>query len=401
VRSLAESAIRAGFRPLCVDFFEDADLQQLLRSDRGRMVAHINGFDEIPERIRSIRHDIPCVWAGGLENHLDVLEELSTHRQIVGPNLEIVGKVRNPVVVARWLRESGFRIPLTSQSPPDSKITWLRKSLRSSGGLGVTTELDGASHAITQEQTPLHIYQEYIDGVSMSAVLISDSSGLQLLGTSMQLAGWSCLGASEFQFCGNIGPIALSKTLYQTILSAGQVLADQGLRGVFGIDFILRNGELWFLEVNPRMTASHMVYEATGRCQNLFSRHLSTFGYQSTRPCEQLLSSDVPNVVARLIVWTRTPIRTGKRFAQETWRISDTCRISDVPPQNSAIPASSPVFTVELRGDSFFSVIDQVQQLHKQRTVQALCDWLAVAKSLRTLHGRFESNTVHGNAVRT
>jgi hypothetical protein len=76
-------------------------------------------------------------------------------------------------------------------------------------------------------------------------------------------------------------------------------------KGVFGVDFVLRQGEAWFIEVNPRLTASHMLYEnAASRHReerSLVTRHLAAFGWRpadNTSPRRQRLrnadASEVP-----------------------------------------------------------------------------------------------------------
>jgi hypothetical protein len=130
------------------------------------------------------------------------------------------------------------------------------------------------------------IYQQLISGSPASATFVADHQGCRLIGCSLQLCGWSSLGAGEFQFCGNYGPITLPTALIAKIEAVGQLTAARaGLRGVFGIDFILpdgprsgpgtQNSDPYFLEVNPRLTASHELFDlnfTNGR--SLFLQHI-------------------------------------------------------------------------------------------------------------------------------
>ena len=329
VRSLAESAIAAGFHPLCVDFFEDEDLKNLLGSGRGRFVGRINSFQQIPQVIRSVRKSIPLLWAGGLENHTNLLRDISSTRAVIGPDLECVDQLRNPWKLYDWLTKAGIDVPrLATDATAESDCHWLRKSVTSSGGLGVGNKVaagptDAALNAGTA-QTDVHVMvaplrdetidkaevpaaqwfaqsgvqlrdvylQEYIDGVPMSATLCADESGLHLFGMCLQLTGWPCLGASDFLFCGNVGPVDPGEAVMRKVVAIARVLIEcSGLRGVFGLDFILRQGKVWLLEVNPRLTASHMLFELQ-QPGLLVHRHLAALGWKSSRPRRSLEASD-------------------------------------------------------------------------------------------------------------
>ena len=66
----------------------------------------------------------------------------------------------------------------------------------------------------------------------------------------------------NFNYCGNIGPITLPVPVRNILQGIGDTLAVKaGLRGVFGIDFILEGKTPVPVEVNPRYTASVEVLE--------------------------------------------------------------------------------------------------------------------------------------------
>ncbi|WP_217551268.1 ATP-grasp domain-containing protein, partial [Pantoea sp. GbtcB22] len=71
---------------------------------------------------------------------------------------------------------------------------WLRKPLKSGGGLGIRFSKPGES------ASPHHYFQEFIDGTPMSALY----GGTTLLGVTEQLIGEPWLHATPFAYCGNI-----------------------------------------------------------------------------------------------------------------------------------------------------------------------------------------------------
>lgn len=389
VRSLAESAIAAGLRPLCVDFFEDADLKDLLSSGRGRFVGRLDSFDQLPQVIRSVRKSIPLLWAGGLENHTDVLREVSRSRPVIGIVPAIIEQLRDPVTLQSWLSDAAIDSPrLATENTADATCSWLRKSVASSGGLGIGRHAHvGRTEAAVSAgtaQTGFHItpagsrdeiidkadvpasrrfarsglhppdvyLQEYIDGVPMSATFCANESELELFGMSLQLIGWPCLGATDFLFCGNIGPVDPGDKVRKQVLEIARVLADRsGIRGVFGIDFVLRQGRVWLLEVNPRLTASHMLYELQ-HPGLLVHRHLGAFGWTSKRPQRSRKSpmsgvlKTPPAVSLRLIFWAREDVCIEGQFAAN--QSTDTFRFADCPQPGTVVGKSSPLCSLHI-----------------------------------------------------
>ena len=363
VRSVAESAIAAGLRPLCVDFFRDEDLQNLLGSGRGRFVGRIDDFAQLPQLVRSVRSTIPMLWTGGLENHSDTLREIARHRPVIGAAPDIVEQLRDPRKLNQWLMETTIGVPrVATEATADAHCHWLRKSVASSGGIGI--DLHSSGSPITPALASRGLYlQEYIDGVPMSATLCADQSGAHLFGMSLQLIGWPSLGASGFLFCGNVGPVDPGELVTQQVLEAARILvARSGLCGVFGIDFILRQSRAWFLEVNPRVTASHMLFELQ-QPGLIIHRHLAALGWTSVRPRRSLEKNasrtlqPVSPATARLILWAREDIHVPEEFGTEP---RSTVKITDRPQPGTMVPKSSPLCSIQLSANDCDDIIRQL-----------------------------------------
>ena len=292
VRSLAQSAVRAGWVPWCIDFFADADLLTLLEQSGGCMVGTIDSFRDLPRLVAQVPAEIPLLWGGGLENEPELLEQLSRHRMVLGCSVEAVRKSRDLQALHKLLSQStgsesvvrvpatcwpgselpGCRVslfishPLISRASSASQASgqrWLWKPCHSAGGVAIE-EINANDAAYDRINGYL---QQYVPGIPISAAFIVTESGVELAGCSLQLTGWPSLNASGFQFCGNFGPVGLPETILQPLhVAAVSIAATMGLTGVFGMDFILSHGQLWFLELNPRVTASHEIYELTKGC---------------------------------------------------------------------------------------------------------------------------------------
>lgn len=400
VRSLAQSAISAGLRPLCVDFFEDEDLTHLLKSDRGRFVGRIRTFEELPSAISGIRRTIPLLWAGGLENHSDVIRAINTQRPVIGPDPSAVEALRQPQNLVNWLTDAGLKTPrLAFSGNASADCSWLRKPRAGSGGLGIRSMSlrSNDSHQSANFPGPTEYLQEYIDGVPMSAIFCSNHRGLKLVGTSLQLIGWPGLGASDFLFCGNVGPVNPGESVNGQLMQAAQsIVHHTGLRGVFGIDFILRGGEAWFIEVNPRLTASHMLYDdaehkGTGDgC--LVLRHLAAYGWAPrSNPARKTsrFARKPATIQARLILWASEDVRFTnvlKDARGEFWTIADT------PQPGTVTPAGSPICSIHIMADSNAELLQRIQNLNGSRKPGLTFSWPDISRQLGMLFDRYQRN---------
>jgi len=346
-----------------VDFFEDEDLTKILGSGRGRFVGRIDSFDQLPKRVRTVRSSIPMLWAGGLENHSDLLREIGQHRPVIGADPAIVDCLRDPWKISGWLENATIGVPrLATAASAGVDCPWLRKSVNSSGGMGIGISAAGGAKEKAASSRGVYL-QEYIDGVPMSAKFCSDAAGVHLFGMSLQVIGWPSLGASGFLFCGNVGPVDPGQEVTRQVMEAARVIVEQsGLKGVFGIDFILRHGHAWILEVNPRITASHMLYEQQ-HPGLITHRHLVALGWQATRP-KRLLEQDsirslvpISAVTARLILWAGEDIRVPKSFGADS---VSNLKIADCPQPGTVVSRSSPLCSISLTGEDSEDIIRQL-----------------------------------------
>jgi predicted ATP-grasp superfamily ATP-dependent carboligase len=108
--------------------------------------------------------------------------------------------------------------------------------------------------------------QEFIEGEPLALLFLGGGGRSRLLGLTRQLVGSPWLHAGPFRYCGSIGPLDPGIVARPALEELGQLLATEcGLEGLFGVDGVLRDGNFWLVEVNPRYTASIEVLEhATG-----------------------------------------------------------------------------------------------------------------------------------------
>lgn len=386
-RAAAESAAGAGFAVTALDAFGDLDQHpgvralSLPRDLHRRFTAR-----SAAGAARAIEGDA-VVYLSPFENHPAAVRALSAHRVLWGNPPDVLRRVRDPLQLAASLARRGFAVPrvivggssrpasaeryATATAPPPDRRSatespaatgWLLKRRASGGGRGVR-----AANAGTSPGRGAYL-QERIDGAPGSVVFAAASGRATVLGVSRQLIGERAFGADGFRYCGSILVTANRGTIpgathapapdawlgdgsrgslgYVTTVVAGAVALaaavteEFGLVGVNGIDFIVRGGIPYPIEVNPRWTASmELVERAYG--VSVFGAHVLA----STRG--ELPAFDVASAwttapaVGKAIVFARAAVRVGDTRA---WL--DDPDVRDVPHPGEHIAAGRPVCTV-------------------------------------------------------
>jgi predicted ATP-grasp superfamily ATP-dependent carboligase len=263
-RAAAFSALRAGLRPWCADLFGDTDLRARCPTVRLPGDVYPHGF------LRLIDRELPGPWmyTGALENWPALVEELARQRTLWGNVGWALNRSRLPWLVADLLRRVGLPVPATCIGPEavPAGERWLVKAQHGAGGTAIHF-WDARRGKLPRR--PFY-FQEFVDGIPQAAIYVGDGSKARLLGATRQLVGEPWLHAAAFHYCGSLGPLPLVPGLRQALQRLGDVLAHGcGLRGLFGVDFIRRDGLPWPVEVNPRYTASVEVLEYAAGVQAL------------------------------------------------------------------------------------------------------------------------------------
>lgn len=262
-RAAAFSALRAGWNPVCLDRFADADLQS--RALVQRIDEYPGGLNEAVEAIPPC----PAIYVGGVENSPETVQAIVRCHELWGNCGAALSGVRDPKQLAETLRLGQVNVPewRGADDPPPRDGNWLVRPLNGTGGRGIQVWSEETADGATLREP--HGFQRRIEGTACSAVFVApeEVGDIRFVGVTRQLIGEAACHAAPFQWCGNIGPVALSIPVEHLIRRAGNVLKWKlGLRGIFGIDFIVDADDTpWVTEVNPRYPASVELLEfATG-----------------------------------------------------------------------------------------------------------------------------------------
>jgi predicted ATP-grasp superfamily ATP-dependent carboligase len=357
-RAAAFSALRAGLRPACADLFGDADL-------RARCPVRVLPPQRYPDGFRRLVRQMPVapwMYTGALENRPRLVQELAALRPLWGNDAAALACVRSPLGLAARLAREGVPCPevrLPETGAPAGR--WLVKPVRGAGGVGIRFWEEGA---------PLprkgHFLQEYVAGEPCAALYCGDGRSATFFGATRQLVGAPWLHAAPFHYCGSLGPLSLSPPLRAALQRLGDVLAAGcRLRGLFGVDFVLRGGVPWPVEVNPRYTASVEVLEYA-RCFPALAWHRRAF--EAGGPEPPMPSEGPPQaVLGKAILFARAPLTfpadgpwlpTLRRAAPAT----EVPAFVDIPPAGQRIEGGRPILTLFAAGASLAACEQRLQE---------------------------------------
>jgi predicted ATP-grasp superfamily ATP-dependent carboligase len=341
-RAAAFSAQRAGLRPWCADLFDDLDL-------RGHCPTRVVLPDRYPDEFVDLLSQAPpgpWMYTGALENRPRLIRQLARQRPLWGNDGRVLDIVRSPHRVREILTAAGLPCPVVlSQAPRSGEgSSWVVKPRASASGLGIRF-WDGKPLAGRRVRSSY--FQEFISGTDCAALFLGEGQGARHLGVTRQLVGEVWLGATPFRYCGSIGPLDIPATTRATLEAISQALtAASGLRGLFGVDFILRDGIPWPVEVNPRYTASVEVLEyATGL--RALALHRQVF-VSDAPPVPPARAAD--GVVGKAILFARAPLivpEDGPWMASlaSPVPVKEMPAFADIPAAGQFIEAGRPILT--------------------------------------------------------
>ena len=336
-RAAAFSALRAGFEPRCADLFADLDLAAVAPVDQ----VHPRDF---PDALRALERHAPAapfLYTGGLENEPGLIDALASRRPLWGIAGCSLRRARDPRILAEVARGVGLPAPALAFDADGlpRNGSWLVKPRASSGGAGIRFLVADTTHGASD------YFQKRVAGLDVSALFLGDGSNTRMIAVTRQILGRP---GALFAYVGSVGPWPVPETTRGSIERLGGTLANSlNLRGLFGIDLILRDDVPWLIEVNPRYTASVEVIEHAAGLR-LAAEHARVFGVEANiepRPPRMR-----PRFVGKQVIFARRALLATDLSSYVTSGLDALPEIADIPPAGLAIAPGDPVLTVYSEG---------------------------------------------------
>jgi predicted ATP-grasp superfamily ATP-dependent carboligase len=357
-RSVASSLKKLGYNIYSADYFGTCDLQECVNEYKsilkqktyqscGYFTENFNSgcLDELAKDFVDSSDYVICLAGAFPENY--------PKKKIIGN--KTVEDIENKYKLYKRLKNE-FNLPKTFyvsdmgeaceiiNNYPDKKF--ILKPINGSGGYGIKNWEKKDEFIDLKE----FILQELIEGLNISVSVLSTGSQSHTILTSEQIIGEVNLGQKEvYGYCGNIAPLLDDKG---AAMMGEDVINFLSLMGSNGVDFILRNDDLFLIEVNPRLQGTLECAEASLGI-NMMNAHMEA--------CNGVMM-DVPTpkkFAVKMIIHNRERSLVGDlRFKG----------IHDIPLENVIIEKGEPLVTVidskRVLEDAVYSAEKQVSSVY-------------------------------------
>lgn len=270
-RALAASAARAGYRPLVVDCFGDADLAAE-PDDTRTLPAHVRaGFDSasLLQAVDELKRrcdtaPVGLVLGSGFEDRPGLMAKLSDMCPLLGTDAETTRALKDPNVFFPLLDKLKIAHPEFKFERPNPHHGWLRKRVGASGGLHIRP------CSPTTKAGKNRYFQRHIQGDAISVLAVVSKTGTAFALSQQWLAPTS---AMAYRYGGAVSHVALPLEHERELLDAARALTSAaGVRGLVSIDFIVNDDGVYCLEINPRPGATLDVHDDDAG--TLFEAHI-------------------------------------------------------------------------------------------------------------------------------
>lgn len=253
---LARCLADTGRDVIAIDCYGDADTREIAQ-DHYRVSSL--ALADILRAVMALkkRHDLHYViYGSGFEKHLHSLAFLQTQFRLLGNSLSVFSAVQDKRHFFHQLDELAIEYPPVSFDPPASGEHWLAKPLAGEGGLDIRPYRPGSIAGVESMY-----WQHYIDGMAMSVLFVAVKDRVAIVGFQRQLFRRDPL--HPFLFAGVVSCQDLPAAPRSLLAGwTGKIAQRFGLQGLNSLDFILRKGRCYVLELNARPPASLQLYGA-------------------------------------------------------------------------------------------------------------------------------------------
>ncbi len=330
-RAMAQSAVRAGFRPLVLDLYADEDTQAVA-TGFAKIPPGATGFDadsllRAADRLAPRAAGHALIYGSGFERNSALLRQLSRSRTLYGNPPEVVRRVNTPRLFFGLLDRLQIPYPEVSYRLPDKHSDdFLIKPAGGTGGRGVDR--------VSPRAMPYpHYFQRRLDGPAYSALFLADRKTPCLIGFNT-LWTYGEVMHHPFLFAGAINHTPLTDDRKATLRGYLQRLVPAlHLRGLNSLDFMLDGDQIRVLEINPRPSATQILYEADFP-DGLLAWHVAA--------CRGLLpDTEASPALTRAfrVLFSPRPFRVPERLSWPAW-------CADRPASGSVIERGQPICTL-------------------------------------------------------
>ena len=335
-RAVAQSARRAGFVPLVVDFFADLDTRDAAHTCRKLDGDIARGFEwsSLSRALEALAAESPSpifglVYGSGFEDRPKLLTRIAKSWPLLGNDAAVVARIKDPESFFGELDRLGVAHPATaSKRPAKDPSAWLVKRKGGAGGSHI-----GVSGTARARGTVY--YQERVEGRAVSALFVANGRDARVLGFSEQ---WTAPSKrSPWRYGGAMRPARLAPAAEQAMVSAVErATFTFKIKGLASADFMVEGQSALLLEINPRPGATVDIFDSSA--SPLIGLHV-----------DAVMQAKLPRAAPSLAGATASAIAFARKRAAVPLAMSWPAWVGDRPRPGEIIDKNRPICTVWAR----------------------------------------------------
>ena len=244
-------------RVICIDSFNDADLIGEKYKNNNQYGLVNSQTINILKNLKLKKEDTLIIVSSDYDQLEDYYEQLENFGNVIGNNLETILKIQNYKNLFSSLSENNIAYPEIYYSENDINDNAIIKNTFISGGLGVRKYNQDINFNNFQDN---EFCQKLINGLPRSVVFISNQNKeFAIIGLNKIYNKRTKF--TDYCFSGAESNHSISHSELNTLKKyINFFVKHYNLIGINGIDYI-NSDELYFLEVNPRITQTAFLYD--------------------------------------------------------------------------------------------------------------------------------------------
>jgi predicted ATP-grasp superfamily ATP-dependent carboligase len=292
-RPIACSAKRAGAKVFVSDYWGDEDLSACCDSwiailtptpgNRQRQPLEIPLYEGLVENLFYLTEEQKIdyfIVGSGFDDYFDALQPLYDEGVLVGCSPQQMKRARNFDSLRKIAEAHDVRMPrrLEARKPEEAiensaglHFPYLVRPTHSGGGSGIRF-VRSAADVVKVFGEPedgeyeSRIIQQYVRGTDISSSVLAAGDRALTISVQGQLIGMPTAGRNcGFAYCGNYYPSGLDRETESMVKEVSEAISTKlKLSGSVGLDFIIdMSGQIWLMEINPRLQGTLELIEAT------------------------------------------------------------------------------------------------------------------------------------------
>lgn len=327
-RALAESATRLGYQVITVDGFADTDTREVCHEC---WCLPLQNGEFVDSKIRCVINKLhqtyphAKVLLGAGAEFITLYVKDVVGWSLCGNSQEVIQKAVEPKLFFKELQALGIPFPESQYKPPQDTQEYLCKIPGKCGGAGVFRAACLNHYGYWQKE---------IAGVALSALCATDTVDYQLIGINQQFSK-ALSPELPYMYQGAMANYEIEDNyIYKINSYLKNIIYNFKIIGVFSLDLILNEQQLFVLEINPRVSATYELYEQINPNVNLVDAHI--------RLCEGERLSDLrlrSNQCAYRVVYADQDFTVPEQIQWPHW-------VKDKPEPLRLVRCNEPICTV-------------------------------------------------------